>query len=367
MNRCMLRREILAACVMSAVAIGCRDSTLPHAAVSVSDSASIRSANAQLQTLNEPIDRQCSVSGQPPTGTCSVTYTATPANYFCDGDGCVLLPPQQDPITGTFSKPVYRLIVQMNGQFYCSGNYGTVAMFNRAGTQVEELTFTLSDPADCGEDNITCCAMDTIQFSGGIGHTFITPPQPGGDIVVGYTFWFDSTRAPTVDSCLTGDELLDQQAMREFLGAAWDSSHTTEPPGSRRETPGYLFEDSTGSLLYRLYQSPATDTPCSSSLPLLSSLPDVPLASGHTHPFAPLDTLLPPLCGLRTPRVYDTVTYGGASDLDITALTSDSLPFYILDKNNIYAYPALGVTLLNAKSMVRTYPRVDPVTGCGRL
>ena len=361
MNRCMLRREILAASVMTAVAIGCRDSTLPHAAVSVSDSARIRSANAQLRSLSQPIDRQCSVSGQPPTGTCSVTYTATPANYFCEGDWCGSLPPQQDPITGTFSKPVYRLVGELNGRFFCSGNYGTVSIFNRMGTQVEEVTFTLSDPADCGEDNVTCCAMmDTIRFSGGIGHLVINPPQPLADIVVGYFFWFDSTRVPSVDSCLTGDELLDQQATRDMLRAAWDSSFANGSPNNRRELKLWLFEDSTGALVWGAYRNPSRDTPCASyGAPI--QLLGIPIAASHPHPFAPRDTL-PANCS-TVPSLYDTTRYGGASPDDIGAIQNDSLPMYIIDKNNIYMYP-VGTTKKNAKSKVKGYRRFDPVTGC---
>ena len=127
---------ISVACVMAASAIGCREPTRPQPSISRTDSASIRSANARRQALDAPIDRHCQAL---PNVNCSVTYTAVPANYFCDGNGCLFsgLPEQRDPITTTFAKPIYRLIVEMNGRFYCSGTYGTVQVFNRIGTQVE--------------------------------------------------------------------------------------------------------------------------------------------------------------------------------------------------------------------------------------
>ena len=289
--------------------------------------------------------------------------TLTPAAYFCDGLQCSIwgVPQQQNPITGTFPKPVYQLIVGMDGKFYCSGMYGTVTVFNRSGAQVEERGFTLDDPSDCGEDNITCCATDTLQFPGGIGHVVVSPPQPWGDIGASYTFWFDTTRAPTVDSCFTTDELLNQQAMRDMLRAAWDSSNANDIPSNRRELKVWLFEDSTGALVHGLYRDPANDTPCT-SFGSPHSLPGVPVAAGHPHPFAPKDTL-PANCGYTTPHLYDITKYGGASGQDITAAQNDSLPFYIIDKNNIYAYP-LGTTQKNAKSKVRRYPRVDAATGC---
>jgi len=295
-------------------------------------------------------------------------------------NGRGLGPEQHDPITVTFSKPVYQLIVTHGGAFQCSGTYGSVTRYNTQGRQVEQSDFTLYYPEDCGADNVTCCAVDTLHFPGGIAQLLITPPQPWswvacdppdwcqeGHTYTGLAYSFYEQRPPTADSCLTGDELLDQLAMRDMLKAAWDSSNADDIPANRRETPGYLFEDSTGNLVHRLYQHPATDTPCESSVPPLSALPDIPLANGHTHPFAPRDTLFPPICGFTTPQIYDTVTYGGASKPDIEGLRSDGLPFYIVDKRNIYVYPATGLTLVNARSVVRTYRRVDPATGCTRL
>lgn len=347
----------------------CRDPVLPRQAITPQDSAAARAhAHQLLGALVTASDTgQCHLTGVPPTGPCSVTVSASPADFFSID--------QQTNITSTFSAPVYRLIVQMGGDFLCSGAYGSVTAYNRHGVQVEQRGFTLQDPSDCGSDNVTCCAIDTIEYPGGISFVVIDPPQPetwqveGGEGVANsqYEYYFYPRRPATVDSCLTGDELLDQQAMRDFLKAAWDSSHTNDIPANRRETPGYLFEDSTGGLIYRLYQHPETDTPCGSSVPALSALPDIPLANGHTHPFAPRDTIFPPLCGFNTPQFYDTVTYGGASNFDIDGLKDDGLPFYIVDKHNIYVYPATGLTLLNAHSKVTTYPRVDPVTGCTRL
>jgi hypothetical protein len=294
--------------------------------------------------------------------------TVTPASYFCDGLQCVAwgVPEQRNPITGTFSKPAYRLIVIIDGRFYCSGTYGTVAVFNRSGAQVEERGFTLQDPSDCGEDNITCCAVDTLLFPGGIGHVVVSPPQPWGDIGANYTYWFDTTRAPTVDSCFTTDELLNQRAMRDMLRAAWDSANAMDIPSNRRELKVWLFEDSTGALVYGLYRDPTRDTPCA-SFGSPHSLPGVPVAAGHPHPFAPGDTL-PANCyaaPLRPGqfRLYDTRKYGGASDSDLVAFRNDSLPGYVIDEDTIYAYP-VGVTRRNAKSLVRKYPRVDAATGC---
>jgi len=300
-----------------------------------------------------------------------VTYTAVPGNYFCDSAGCGDWGglEQHDPITGTFSKPIYRLIVEMLGRFQCSGQYGSVKVFNRRGTQVEDSSFILEYPDDCGDDNITGFAIDTIQFSGGISQIIINPPQPWsfsvgdqtGFVGVGFDLYFDEVRPPTVDSCLTGDELLDQQETRDMLRAAWDSAFANGPPNNRRELRLWLFEDSTGALVWGAYRDPSRDTPCASfGTPI--TLLGVPIASSHPHPFAPGDTL-PPSCGFSSLRKYDIGKYGGASGPDIMSIQNDSLPMYILDKNSVYMYP-VGTTKKNARSKVRVYPRVDPVTGC---
>ncbi len=365
--------HLIRVCTVVVVAAGCADPLPPNAMAP--DSAAIRALNVK-RVAAATSDGRCTLPG----GTCGVTFTATPANYYC-ATNCINGPAQTSLITVVFSKPIYQLIVIGSGGFFCSGDYGGVTVHNAHGDVVEQRGFTLTSQDDCGWDNVSCCLGDTLQFPGGITSREITPPQPWtgdvcypppsdtcnpGYVSIWYSYSFYEKRPPTVSDCLTGDELLDQQAMRDLLRTAWDSSHASDVPASRRETNGYLFEDSTGALNFSLYQYP-TDTPCNSSLPALSNVPGIPLAPGHTHPFAPRDTLFPPLCGFTTPRVYDTVTYGGASDLDITAMGGDMLPFYILDKNNIYAYPAIGVTLVNAHSMVRTYPRVDPSTGCTRL
>jgi len=176
----------------------------------------------------------------------------------------------------------------------------------------------------------------------------------------------DEVRPATVDSCLTGDELLDQQALRDMLRATWDSSNTNAVPSGRREMKSWLFEDSTGLLHYQVTPDPR-NTPCGSwGAP--NALLGVFVGESHTHPFHPRDTLpsncaqtqsLPPgVYGL-----YDVKKYGGASDSDIVAFHDDSLAAYIVDMDSIYAYPA-GVTLKTAKAKKKSYPRVNSVTGC---
>ncbi len=310
-----LTKLVLASFLVVGVA-GCREPAAPRRsrAAEAVDSASILSARLQWRVALG----QATTDTGPcwyPDSHCTVTFTAVPTNYHCAIDGCIYdysQPPgmaQHDPITVTFSKPVYRLIVYDGGAFTCSGTYGTVTAYDRVyqgigGWRVEQGDFSLNDPSDCGYDGVTGLGVDTLRFPGGIAKLVIDPPQPWeflvptgdatppdtGHVTVEYYYHFYEQRAPTAP-CLTGDELLDQQAMRDFLSAAWDSSHANDVPANRRETPGLLFEDSTGNLIYRPYPDPTLDTPCRSRGTPVGALPGVPVAEAHTHPFAPKDTL----------------------------------------------------------------------------
>ncbi len=358
-----------------AAVVGCHDFGEPHAGrVTPIDSATIRRVHARLlaQVMAAESDTgRCSTLNN----NCTVTVTETPANYQA--------PDQTSPITATFSKPIYRLIVMGSGAFQCSGAYGRVTVYNRTynlygGWQVEQRDFLLDDPSDCGYDNVTCCDSVTLQFSGGISKVVIDPPQPWefpvptsdttppatGHVWINYFYSFYQER-PATAPCPTGDELLDQQGMRDMLLAEVDSSNMGDVPSNRREVKGFLFEDSTGALAYSVYRD-QMNTPCKSwgSPP---SMLGVLVAESHSHPFAARDTLFPPICGFTTLQRYDTANYGGASLPDVRAMQTDSLPFYIVDKHNVYVYPPAGVTPRNAKSKVRVYPRVDPATGCTRV
>lgn len=375
-----LRAAAVLSLGVAAAIAGCHDFGEPHAGRgSTVDSVAIRRAHARLlaQVMAAASDTaRCSTLN----GDCTVTVTESPASYQS--------PSQTSPITATFSKPVYKLIVFGSGAFQCSGTYGTVTVYNRGingigQAQVEQRDFILYDPSDCGYDNVAGSDVDTLQFPGGIAKVVIDPPQPWefpvptsdttppatGHVWINYFYSFYQQR-PATAPCPTGDELLDQQEMRAFLAEAWDSSHFSYAPGNRRETPGFLFEDSTGNLVYRLYQDLMNDTPCRSAGTPVGPLPGIPIAEGHTHPFAPKDTL-PPSC-YKQPlnpgqfRQYDIKKYGGASDSDLVRMRDDSLPFYILDRDTIYAYP-VGTTRKNAKSVVKRYPRVDAQTGCVRV
>ena len=368
-----LSKPFLLACAVAVITGGCSEPIRPH--------------------IGGPSSRVLAPTSQdyctPSLSGCTTTVTWTPANYFC-GEDCPAGPAQMNPITGTFSKPVYHLWLNLGGALGCYGTYGTVTLFNRQGRQVEQRDLVLGDTTGCGNTGWQCCSttFDSLQFPGGIASITITAPQPatfhvnGGDpdTLHGYvhvqpTPWYYETRPPTVDSCLTGDEWLDQQAMRDLLLDEWNNyAHIDSIASKRREVRGWLFEDSTGNLVHALYPytvavfpDTIVDTPClSDGAP--TQLPGIPLAGAHPHPFAAGDTLPGMACFKTSTPIYayDIKKYGGPSKADILSAGYDQLPHYILDKINMYLLP-LGIDTLNARSRVKKYPRVDPVSGCRRL
>jgi len=83
-----------------------------------------------------------------------------------------------NPITGTFSKPVYHLFLNLVGAMSCSGTFGTVTVYNVQGRQVEQRDLVIEDTTGCGADGWTPASWtgDTLQFRGGIGSITITAP-----------------------------------------------------------------------------------------------------------------------------------------------------------------------------------------------
>jgi hypothetical protein len=204
----------------------------------------------------------------------------------------------------------------------------------------------------------------------------ITPPEPGvfivheqpgsnlpdtltGRLSARPLGEFYEQRPPTAIGCLTGDEILDQQAMRDLLSDLWTRSHVTNPPATRTEVRGFLFEDATGNVIYGAYPD-IHDTPCTSVGMPPNPLPGFILATGHTHPWTDREPVPIGVCGVtKSASYYDATTYGGPSDKDYQIFNQVLAPLYTMDKDNIYMAP-IGTTKFNWNGRVRTYPRVGP-------
>lgn len=374
---------IILACLLTvASTAACREVAAPHSPAPNPDSPGI---------VASLLSGQC-ITYSP--STCTTTFTANPANYYCahpvDFGSCdmnnIPVTPNiqtQQPITVDFSEPVYQLIVRLTGSYNCWGTVGDVTAYDRGGRMVEQRTFTPVDlEAWCPYGSYAVLAWDTLRYAGGLVRLVITPPQPWIWDPIDYadypffaqalyTYFFYEELPPNVFSCLTGDELLDQQAMRAMLDSAWRTSNANATASNRRESGGYVFEDSLGNLVFRLFRDPATDLPCRAFTTPTGTLPGTPVSHGHTHPFTNSE-VLPSNCyvvfgGPPPPGKvyqYDTKKYGGPSLADINR--DNWITRYIIDKDNIYVVP-IGTTAANSLTKVKSYPRVDPATGCTRV
>jgi len=165
----------------------------------------------------------------------------------------------------------------------------------------------------------------------------------------------------SVNGCVTGDSLLDSPVTRDLLRLLWVHSNPEGRPRERRERAGVLF-DSAGSLVHRADLDNPNDTPCRCSC--LVPIAGRPLAVVMTHPFRPGEPL-PAECSPSDGRLrqYDVSRLGGPSEADLRALELWGVPGYIVDQLHIYAIPR-GASMENARSVVKRYLRIDPLTGC---
>lgn len=320
---------------------------------------------------------------------------SVPVNYHC-GWNCDPNPPQIDPIVFRFSKPVYGAAVEAVGPFFCpSPDLGTITYY--AHNKIVEVGHPVIEyledcapgvPGDLIHDSISSGRAYTPQYLGGVDSIVVARALPDsfvlywppfhnemenrdavGQTFATYDFYLFVDRQPDTN-CLTGDPILDQQATRDFLKLLWDSSGASLASSLRRESGGYLFEDSTGAVTYRTYFDRVADTPCESNNTPNPPFPGDFIGVAHSHPFTDREQL-PNNCRRGPPppgyvRLYDAQRYGGPSAADIQRTTDDNLPMYIVDSVNIYVM-AVGTTQANALSMVKSYPRRDSANACTRL
>jgi hypothetical protein len=323
--------------------------------------------------------------------SCGITYSASPTGYHCAETGtCRDLNwlTQRDPINVVFAKPVYGVVIGGGGAYFCPGTFGSITGSNAHGDVVEQSDFIVKDPADCGPDNVTGGVVDTLKFSGGISHVVIQPPSPWefdecspngciGHASAGYEFYFFDKRPPTATSCLTGDGLLDQEAMRQLLDSLWKLAGGDAPVNDKVERGGYLLEDSTGVVRFLISDLDPNANACGTSntpsnIPPKSTV----LASVHVHPFQ--DGASTEICHPGTPGWYDgrhnlgfslkkTDPASGRVSGDLAALESlAGFPgmegLYIIDHDQI-SFAPVGATNKNITTKGKSNPRVQS-SGC---
>lgn len=193
---------------------------------------------------------------------------------------------------------------------------------------------------------------------------------------VHYHYYLYETRQPTATDCLTGDPLLDQQALRQMLDSLWRLAGGDGPDAQKIERAGYLFEDSTGAVTFRISDinslPPNPDNACRAA----NQQPFPPygwtaLAGVHVHPFAdgdPTDICHPSGGTGHTYNGHDNLGFSTKKgDLDRLAADASMLGaglagMYVMDKDQI-SFAPVGSTKKNIRQKGRSTPRTQG-SGC---
>ena len=113
--------------------------------------------------------------------SCSTSAVGTPEWWF---SGWSQAPPQgvpigqREPVTITFSSPVYLVRIEGGGALDCRGTFGSVVAYDSANREVEHGDFSLTDPADCGEDEITGWTEYHFASPGLVSKLVLSTPLP---------------------------------------------------------------------------------------------------------------------------------------------------------------------------------------------
>jgi hypothetical protein len=399
-----LRKVVVhAAMVLGTGVLGCGSESSPEiiAPTSMSvarelegDSAAVRDRWKRLTAVNVNAmlaSARCQLPGTNWYAQCAtITMTATPLNahcsFYCSYPGMVWPDGQREPITIVFSKPIFDLVAIGSGAQYCLGTWGTLLAYNANGALVENANLQMYDGgSDCPPDDVTGGSIDTLAFKGGIIKIEILPPSPwefpvptpGGGTVTGfitahYSYLLSESRPVDSVNCPTGIPLLDKQTTRELLDSLYRLAGGDSVPSQKIERGGYLYEDSTGLVKFKILPPGPLDTGCETQV--LSNLTPpsdgMVLALVHIHPWWHGDTVT--VCHPSYAATYNANkcrTFSCAADLD-SRLAADAAKFgpgfegaIVMDRENI-AYAPRGTTSKNFKQPagVKELKRQQP--GC---
>jgi hypothetical protein len=228
-----------------------------------------------------------------PVEACLTKYFATPHHYHYGRDDPTYY---VDPVTLTFSQPVYSLVIDADGNYPCnSTDLGHTTAYNAAGTLVYSGAFVIETPEQqCGADLNYGRLVDTVRSTSPIKSVTITAASPiawelpppwfpmqGYLLMVYNVIAYESPCPPLAE------QVLNDPAVRAGLLQALAASRPTPDGVNRREHGGYVYlrDDGTPFLTEEM-QSGFSE--CKSNLlgPLL-----VPQIAGahfagywHTHP-----------------------------------------------------------------------------------
>lgn len=265
----------------------------------------------------------------------------------------------QSAITITFSTPLSTVSAYSYGALTCvGGQYGNIVAYDATGSVIATANMRLREESDCGADQVTFGVHATVSDSlARIKRVVINPPQPWtfdvpspSGTLTGYVTaaWILTFPVPSLP-CPTGDSLLDNQAIRDFIKSRLADSRVDAPLGQRIERVGLVWKNiHDGGITFQV-QEHATDDQCYSTTGYRHPSPDsVLLMTFHTHPYEVGDTIAH--CDHHpeapAPTTFDPYRYGGAGPLDFPAAKAEAAIFekwglpvpriYVVDIHRVY-------------------------------
>ena len=300
-------------------------------------------------------------------GCPSTSATSLPMMHQCQIN-CHQSNPQPDPTHIVFSHPVYEVDVYSGGTYLCGPSDKGHAQYYSGGRVVETGALALTDSiTECetpdrfgGLDSLAQNVAYHSTYKGHIDSIVISRPQPDSVVINWAPYNTDTTgrgeadmsanysvflfeHRPATATCLTGNDVLDQQVVRDLFRSLWDSSRTSLPSLQRTERGGWIYENPTsGDLVTTVTPSyTLTDGPCSSYYEPPESGGYIPIAHVHTHPFLLYEAVTCPSMNGSPGGSgwWNPLVTGAPSDSDIANIVANNVQEFILDSTEVYVVP----------------------------
>lgn len=101
----------------------------------------------------------------------------TPTTHWLRHSGGIFEAEQRVPISITFNKPVHSITLSGIGALRCSGSLGRI-IGHRNGVEVVNVSNVLTNPEDCGEDDISFAVAGAVPANIAVDHILIEGPEP---------------------------------------------------------------------------------------------------------------------------------------------------------------------------------------------
>lgn len=116
---------------------------------------------------------------------CAMSVPSVTPEPWLEHSGGIYEPAQTDPISIKFAGPVQGVTIQSSGALKCGGSsLGRLIGF-RNGSQVADVANWITDPEDCGEDDVTWSVSGALDSATTIDSLVIEGVDPWQFTVLG--------------------------------------------------------------------------------------------------------------------------------------------------------------------------------------